>query len=175
MKAPWFSRPVHGRWSPQPGARSSRQRADAGGAAGPALLHRSPWPPPTCGARRCLARQPSLQWVLNEDSPAHRQALARDGESIDGLIARADQATDRAKQAGRNPVITIEEATPFEARAILTRSHETTQKTVRDRHRGLTHPPSPLPAFNRPPFRVPAPPGRRCRWRRTPADTRCCR
>ena len=31
----------------------------------------------------------------------------------------------RAKQAGRNQVITIEEATPVEARGILRRSHDT--------------------------------------------------
>jgi hypothetical protein len=99
----------------------------------------------------------------------------RGGESIDGLIARADQAMDRAKQAGRNQVITIEEATRLEARGILTRSHDTNPKTARDRQRVADALAQPTGALLHRPFRAPAPPGRRRRWRRTPAGTRCCR
>ena len=35
--------------------------------------------------------------------------LARPGESVDGLIARADQAMVQAKQGGRNQVIPIQD------------------------------------------------------------------
>lgn len=80
-----------------------------------------------------LARQPSLRRVLNKESVIASSlsisvALARGGESIDGLIAGADQAMDRAKQAGRHQVITIKAATPDAARGILTRSHDTSHE-----------------------------------------------
>jgi len=70
---------------------------------------------------RALGNQPILhEGAAIVSSLSIGVALARGGESIDDLIARADQAMYRAKQAGRNQVITIEQAAPPQAAEIIT-------------------------------------------------------
>lgn len=61
-----------------------------------------------------VRRSMALPFVIGSDSLSATLSigvtLARDGESVDELVARADDAMYRAKQGGRNRVIAIDDA-----------------------------------------------------------------